>query len=67
MPFEVRDVDEDERAYDELIALGLRTVPVTVIGTTRVRGFDEGALREALQAARPHGEGATGGPAAVGS
>jgi hypothetical protein len=66
VPFTVRDVDEDERAYDELIALGLRAVPVTVIGATRVRGFDEGALRDALEAVRPKGEGATSGPAAPG-
>ena len=48
MPFTVRNVDEDDRAYDELIALGMRTVPVTLIGTHRVRGYDEAALRDAL-------------------
>jgi len=48
VPFTVRNVDEDDRAYDELIALGMRTVPVTLIGTHRVRGYDEAALRDAL-------------------
>ena len=50
--FEVRLVDEDEAAYDELIALGYRTVPVTVIGDRVVTGFDPRALRAALDQAR---------------
>lgn len=50
--FVVRDVEEDESAYDELIALGYRTVPLTVIGGRAVKGFDEPALREALTRAR---------------
>jgi glutaredoxin-like protein NrdH len=49
--YEARDVDEDDRAYDELIALGLLSVPVTVVGERAVRGFDERAIREALEAA----------------
>ena len=50
--FEVRLVDEDEAGYDELIALGYRTVPVTVIGDRVVTGFDPGALRAALDQTR---------------
>lgn len=46
--FVSRNVDEDAGAYDELIARGFRTVPVTVIGATAVKGFDEAALRAAL-------------------
>lgn len=46
-----RDVDQDETAYDELVALGLRTVPVTLVGATIVKGFDEAGLRAALSAA----------------
>jgi glutaredoxin len=46
--FDVRNVDEDDRAYDELIALGFRTVPVTIVGTRTVRGFDPSALTAAL-------------------
>lgn len=46
--FTVKNVDEDMRAYDELLARGFRTIPVTIIGDTAVRGFDEQALRAAL-------------------
>ena len=49
--FEVRNIEEDDRAYDELLALGARSVPVTVIGDRTVTGFAPAALREALAAA----------------
>jgi glutaredoxin len=48
VPFTVYNVDEDGRAYDELIARGYRTVPVTVIGDVTVKGFDEAALVSAI-------------------
>jgi glutaredoxin len=51
-PFLVRMVDEDEDAYDALVALGFRTVPVTVIGSQVVQGFDPAALATALEAGR---------------
>jgi hypothetical protein len=44
----VRNVDEDHVAYTELLALGVRAVPLTVIGARRIKGFDEAALRAAL-------------------
>ena len=44
----VRVVDEDDAAYDDLIALGYRTVPVTVVGARVVVGFDPVALAQAL-------------------
>jgi hypothetical protein len=51
-PFILRDVDEDLAAYQELVARGFRTVPVTIItGETAeiaIRGFDEDALTRAL-------------------
>ena len=47
--FIVRNVEEDHQAYSDLLALGYRTVPVTVIGTRRIRGYDEAALRAALR------------------
>jgi glutaredoxin-like protein NrdH len=47
-PFSERLVDEDHTAYDELIARGFRAVPVTVIGTRTVVGFDAEALATAL-------------------
>ncbi len=46
--FTARNVDEDEQAYDELLARGFRTVPVTIIGAEAVKGFDPVALRRAL-------------------
>ena len=48
VPFDARNVDEDDRAYDELIAKGYRTIPVTFIGDRAIRGYDEAALRAAL-------------------
>jgi glutaredoxin len=49
--FEARNVEEDEAAYRELMALGVRTVPVTIAGGEIVRGFDPARLRQALAAA----------------
>lgn len=46
--FETRNVDEDDRAYEELMALRIMSVPVTRIGDQIVRGFDPAKLREAL-------------------
>jgi glutaredoxin len=47
-PFKVRNVDEEHDAYTDLLALGVRTVPATVIGDTVVKGFDPPALEVAL-------------------
>jgi hypothetical protein len=47
----VRDVEEDLEAYEELIALGFKSVPVTVIGDARVKGFEPGALEAAVRSA----------------
>jgi glutaredoxin len=52
VPFAAHNVDEDERAYDELLARGFRTVPVTLVGDRAITGFDPAALSEAI-AARP--------------
>lgn len=46
--YTVRNVDEDHDAYTGLLALGARAVPLTVIGARHVKGFDEAALRQAL-------------------
>jgi hypothetical protein len=48
--FIVRNVEEDESAYSELVALGFLSVPVTLIGRSAVRGFNEAELRRALAA-----------------
>jgi glutaredoxin len=48
--FEVRNVEDDDTAYRDLIAMGMMTVPVTVIGSEVVRGFNVSALEKALKA-----------------
>jgi glutaredoxin len=52
VPFTACNVDEDERAYDELIARGWRTVPVTVIGERVLQGFNPVELADAVAAWR---------------
>ena len=51
--FTAKNVDEDDRAYDELVARGFRTVPVTIIGDRAVRGFDPAGLKSALDGRPP--------------
>jgi hypothetical protein len=46
--FIVRNIEEDESAYSELISLGFRSVPVTLVGGAAIIGFNETALRRAL-------------------
>lgn len=46
--FTVRNVDDDPEAFNELVALGLMSVPITVIDDQVIRGFDERKLRVAL-------------------
>jgi glutaredoxin len=46
--FTAKNIDEDDAAYDELLALKFRTVPVTVIGDRMIKGYDPDALRSAL-------------------
>ena len=48
--FTAKNIDEDDAAYRELMALGIMSVPVTVIGSTHVKGFNPGALAGALNA-----------------
>ena len=52
VPFTAHNVDEDEAAYDTLIASGWRTVPVTVFGDQVVKGFDVVALQRLVAAWR---------------
>ena len=52
LPFTAHNVDEDGGAYDELIARGWRTVPVTVFGDQVVKGYDVPALTAAIAAWR---------------
>jgi hypothetical protein len=46
--FVVKHVDDDPDAFNELVALGIMTIPVTVIDDIVVRGYDEKRLRAAL-------------------
>ena len=46
--FVARNIDEDDAAYRELITLGFRTVPLTIVGGQAIKGFDEPALRAAI-------------------
>ena len=41
-----KDVMEDYEAYDELLAMGYRAVPVTVAAGRRIVGFDRAALED---------------------
>lgn len=48
--FTLKNVEDDEGAYDELTSMGFRVVPVTIINGQAIKGFDEPALRKALGA-----------------
>jgi hypothetical protein len=57
-PFVVRNIEEDDAAYDELVKLRARAVPTTVIAADDpaqdaevITGFDQARLRAALSAA----------------
>ena len=52
VPFVAKNVEDDDAAYDELIAAGHRTVPLTSINGRAVKGFDEPALRAAITQAQ---------------
>jgi glutaredoxin len=56
--FVTRNIEDDDAAYDELMKLGARSVPVTVIARDEaaqnaeiITGFDQARLRAALAAA----------------
>jgi hypothetical protein len=72
VPFIAHNVDEDDRAYDDLIARGFRTVPVTVFDLSgrsgeasgdakaddrTITGFDREALAAAVAAWRARSPG----------
>jgi hypothetical protein len=46
--FVVKNVDEDPEAFNEMVALGIMSIPVTIVGDYVVRGYDEKKLRAAL-------------------
>jgi hypothetical protein len=50
--FTVKNVEEDDAAYAELIARGVRVVPLTIIGDRVLKGYDPAAIIDAIAAAR---------------
>jgi glutaredoxin len=48
--YTAKNIEEDDTAYDELMALGARSVPTIVIGDQVITGFDQARLRAALAA-----------------
>jgi glutaredoxin-like protein NrdH len=52
-PYLEKNVEEDEEAYRELVARGVRSVPLTVLGDRSVKGFNEAELRRLLALGAP--------------
>lgn len=46
----MKNVDGDQDAFNEMVAMGVMTIPITIVGEYVVRGYDEKRLREALAA-----------------
>ncbi len=51
VPFTEKNVGRDPEARKELMALGLTSLPVLVIGDARLTGFNPGKIDAALAAA----------------
>ena len=56
VPFTSYNVDEDDCAYDALVARGWRTVPVTLIAGRVLKGFNPVELAAAVAAWRSSGQ-----------
>ena len=48
MPFTAKNIREDQRALQELLDLGVRATPVTIIDGEIVVGFDRPKLEQLL-------------------
>jgi len=48
--FVTKNIEDDDAAYDELMAMGARAVPVTVIDKQVIIDYDQARLRAALAA-----------------
>jgi glutaredoxin len=46
--FAVKNVDDDPEAFNEMVALGFMSIPVTIVDDIVIRGYDEKKLRAAL-------------------
>ena len=51
LEFVEKNISEDDAARDELLAMGLRSTPVTVIGDQNIVGYSPPKLEAALKAA----------------
>jgi glutaredoxin 3 len=48
IPFTEKNVSRDQGAIQELMSMGVRSLPVIVIGDKRLNGFNPKAIDEAL-------------------
>ena len=48
VPYTEKNVARDPEAVQELMSMGLRSLPVIVIGEKRLSGFNPAAIDEAL-------------------
>ncbi len=48
VPYTEKNVARDPEAVQELMSMGLRSLPVIVIGDKRLSGFNPAAIDEAL-------------------
>ena len=51
LEFTERNISEDDAARDDLLGMGIRSTPVTVIGDQNVVGYSPPKLEAALRAA----------------
>ncbi len=51
VPFTERNIGKDPTARQELMELGLMSLPVIIIGEQRLTGFNPSKIDEALRAA----------------
>lgn len=51
VPFTERNIGKDPSARDELMSLGVMSLPVILIGDQRLVGFNPSKIDEALRAA----------------
>ena len=49
IPFTEKNVSRDQSAIQELMSMGVRSLPVIVIGDKRLNGFNPKAIDEALE------------------
>ncbi|MDF2959571.1 MAG: NrdH-redoxin [Paenibacillus sp.] len=48
IPFEERNIDTNDAFIDELQAMGMSSLPVTVIGETKILGLNPTRIQKAL-------------------